>query len=425
MDKDKSQFQAESELRRRALDRLAQQPLEARSPLTEHERLKLHHELQVHRLELEMQNAELRRARDDMEKALEMYTDLYDFAPVGYFTLGNNREILAANLTGANLLGAERSMLIGRRFDLFVADESQPKFHALFGRLFESRDKESCEVMLATGGNFPLFAQIEAVMFGSGQECRVAVIDITERKQLEMKIEAMNFDLSAKASDLAAANSELEAFNYTVSHDLRRPLAIIHGYCQVLQGLCSNQLDEQSKEFIREIYDGTLRMNRLITALLTFSRVTRDEMHRKTVDLSVMAKTVAAELEKGDPERRVTFRIAKKISADGDAGLLCIVLENLIGNAWKFTGNRKGTVIEVGMTECDGKPAYFVRDNGPGFDLTDAEKLFAPFHRLHGTEVDGHGIGLATVDRIIRRHGGRVWAESEPGKGAAFMFTLE
>ena len=166
-------------------------------------------------------------------------------------------------------------------------------------------------------------------------------------------------------------------------------------------------------------------MNRLIDTLLRFSCVTRVEIRRVTIDLSTMSKDVATELELAEPERRVTFRIAEGIKADGDAGLLRVVLDNLIGNAWKYTGMREGAVIEFGVTEVDGKPACFVRDNGPGFDMAFADKLFIPFQRLPGTEVEGHGIGLATVERIVRRHGGRVWAEGEPGKGATFYFTLE
>jgi signal transduction histidine kinase len=136
-------------------------------------------------------------------------------------------------------------------------------------------------------------------------------------------------------------------------------------------------------------------------------------------------KAVAAEFELAEPEQRVTFRISEKLTAEGDAGLLRVVLDNLIGNAWKHAGCREGAVIEFGVTEVEGKPTCFVRDNGPGFDMAHADKLFVPFQRLPGTSVEGHGIGLATVERIVRRHGGRVWAESEPGKGATFYFTLE
>jgi signal transduction histidine kinase len=166
-------------------------------------------------------------------------------------------------------------------------------------------------------------------------------------------------------------------------------------------------------------------MNQLIDTLLNFSRLAHAELHREPFDLSAMAHEIAAELEQAEPARRVTFRIAEGIPVDGDAKLVRVVMENLLGNAWKYTGAREEAVIEFGMADFDGKPAFFVRDNGPGFTMADAEKLFIPFQRLPGSdEFKGHGIGLATVERIIRRHGGRVWAEGEPGKGATFYFTL-
>jgi light-regulated signal transduction histidine kinase (bacteriophytochrome) len=166
-------------------------------------------------------------------------------------------------------------------------------------------------------------------------------------------------------------------------------------------------------------------MNRIIDTLLKFSSVKRVEIHHKKVSLSKMAKDVAKGLQDAAPERQVTFRCAAGITAKGDAELLRLVLDNLIGNAWKYCGNEEKALIEFGVTEVDGQPAYFVRDNGPGFDMAFAAKLFLPFQRLPGTKAAGHGIGLATVDRIISRHGGRVWAESKPREGATFYFTLE
>jgi signal transduction histidine kinase len=166
-------------------------------------------------------------------------------------------------------------------------------------------------------------------------------------------------------------------------------------------------------------------MNHLIDALLNFSSVARVELHKETVDLSAMAHLAAEELKLSEPERRVTLRLAEGLSAEGDPNLLRLVLSNLLGNAWKYTGTREEAIIEFGTMEIDGKPAYFVRDNGPGFDMADVGKLFVPFQRLAGAgERRGFGIGLATVERIIRRHGGKVGAEGELGKGATFYFTL-
>ena len=177
--------------------------------------------------------------------------------------------------------------------------------------------------------------------------------------------------------------------------------------------------------YIHEAYDGTLSMNRLIDALLNFSRMGHVELRREAVDLSAMAHEVAAELKLAEPARRVTFLIADGVGAEGDASLLRVVLDNFLGNALNYTGMREEAVIEFGTTEVDKKPAYYVRDNGAGFDMADADKLFIPFQRLPGASAcRGFGIGLATVERIIRRHGGKVWAEGEMGKGAKFYFTL-
>jgi PAS domain S-box-containing protein len=360
-----------------------------------------------------------------VETALGKYTDLYDFAPVGYFTLDRDWAVRAVNLGGASLLGIERAGLLGRNFGHFVAVGARPAFTAFLGKVFASPAKESCEIELLKGGVAPLSAQIEAVAAASGQECHAAVIDISERRRLEEKLGLMHTDLAARSAELEAANIELEAFNYTVSHDLRTPLTNINSYCQVVREMCGDRLNELCKGYIQEMYEGTLRMNRLIGTLLNFSRVTRVEIRREKIDLSRMAHEVAEGLKVPAPERRVTFRIAEGKTADGDEGLLRVVLENLMGNAWKHTGRQDETVIEFGVTEDKGKLAYYVRDNGPGFDIAQADKLFIPFQRLPGTEVEGHGIGLATVERIIRRHGGRVWAESEPGEGATFYFTLE
>jgi signal transduction histidine kinase len=280
-------------------------------------------------------------------------------------------------------------------------------------------------VALLKEGNHPLFVQIEAVADASGQECRAALIDISDRRQLEAKLDILHADLADHAAQLEEANIELEAFNHSVSHDLRTPLTAINGYCQIIQELCGAGLDENCKEYIREMFEGTLRMGRLIDTLLDFSRVNRVEIRRDKVDLSKMAEEVALELKLAEPERQVTFRIAGGITADGDRGLLRVVLDNLLGNSWKYTGNREEAVIEFGVTAIDGQPACFIRDNGPGFEMADAGKLFIPFQRLPGTNAKGHGIGLATVERVVRRHGGRVWAEGETGKGATFFFTLE
>jgi light-regulated signal transduction histidine kinase (bacteriophytochrome) len=259
-----------------------------------------------------------------------------------------------------------------------------------------------------------------------GQKHLISMVsDITERKRAEEEIERLNASLAARAAELEAVNVELEAFNYTAAHDLRQPLNVISSYCQAIREVCGDKLDEQCDRYLRETYNGALRMNRLIEALLEFSRLAHTKLNRERVDLSALAHGVAKELKGAEAARRVEIRIAGGIAGYGDENLLRVVLANLLGNAWKYTGTREEAVIEFGVKEIDGKPVYFVRDNGAGFDMTAAGNIFAPFQRLPGAEeCRGFGIGLATVERVIRRHGGRVWAEGEPGKGATFYFTI-
>ena len=233
-------------------------------------------------------------------------------------------------------------------------------------------------------------------------------------------------ELNASKEQLETANRELETFNYTVSHDLRSPLTNIHGFCQLLLGMYGNRLDEECLGFIREIFAESQRMDQLIGTILNFSSLNRSEINRTIVDLSEMAHGIAAGLRLSQPERRVTFRIEEGITTNGDARLLKVVMENLLGNAWKYTGKKETPVIEFGTREFEGRPACFVRDNGAGFDMAKAGQIFTPFQRLHDqAEFAGFGIGLASVQRIIQRHGGRIWAAGEPDKGATFYFTLK
>jgi len=418
-----------AELRRRAEKSLKESKKEEARPGTKEELQRLLHELQVHQIELEMQNEELQQARAEVNALLNQYTDLYDFAPVGYFTLERDGAIRQVNLTGARLLGVERSQLVNRRFGLFVSDDSRPTFNAFLKKVFESQAKETFEVILLKEGNELLYVHIEATASENGQACRVGVVDITERKRAEEEIRKLNAELEQRViertAQLEAANKELESFSYSVSHDLRAPLRSIDGFSQVLLEDYANKLEGEGQEALQRVRNGAQRMGQLIDDLLKLSRVTRSEMRQEMVDLASMAKAVLTEFQKMEPERQVECVVAEGVIANGDARLLRVVLENLLGNAWKFTAKRPQARIDFGTTQGDGQNIYFIRDNGAGFDMSFSDKLFGPFQRLHGTnEFPGTGIGLATVQRIIHRHGGRVWAEGEVEKGATFYFTL-
>jgi light-regulated signal transduction histidine kinase (bacteriophytochrome) len=234
------------------------------------------------------------------------------------------------------------------------------------------------------------------------------------------------FESLRRAKEAAeAANRELEAFSYSVSHDLRAPLQSIDGFSLALLEDYENLLDERGNDYLRRVRNATKRMANLIDDLLKLSRLTRGELNLATVDLSALARMVAAELQKSQPQRQVAFHIAEGLIATGDPNLVKVVLDNLLGNAWKFTGNKEGATIEFGAADVNGSAAYFVRDDGAGFDMSYADKLFATFQRLHlEREFPGTGIGLSLVQRIIHRHGGNVWAEGQVGRGATFYFTL-
>jgi PAS domain S-box-containing protein len=231
--------------------------------------------------------------------------------------------------------------------------------------------------------------------------------------------------VAERTRELAVLNQELESFSYSVSHDLRGPLRGIDGFSQALLEDCGDQLDETGKNYLQRVRNGVQRMSELIDDLLELARVTRSRMTPGEVDLSAMAREILNQLQHTQPERRVEMAVAPGLIVRGDRRLLRLALENLLGNAWKYTGKQAQARIEFGRESADGNPVFFVRDNGAGFDMQYAHKLFAPFQRLHHpSEFEGTGIGLATIQRIIHRHGGRIWAEAEPGKGAIFRFVL-
>lgn len=234
-----------------------------------------------------------------------------------------------------------------------------------------------------------------------------------------------NADLLQAKAATDAANRELEAFSYSVAHDLRAPLRSIDGFSQAVLEDCADTLDDAAKRHLHYVREAAQDMAGLIDGLLSLSRVTRSELRREAIDLAELARSVLVQLQRTTPGRVVETVIADDMTAQGDARLLQSVLENLLGNAWKFTRNRAAVRIEVGCRKHNGECIHFVRDNGAGFDMAYADKLFGAFQRLHSAaEFEGTGIGLATVQRIVKRHGGRVWAESEVGRGATFFFTL-
>ena len=325
--------------------------------------------------------------------------------------------------------GAERTKgyraeeIIGQHFSSFYpaedVEQGKPAY-ALKVAAEQGRSEDEGWRVRKDGSRFWANVVVTALRDENGRLRGFAKVsrDMTQRRQIEEQMRIHNVHLEA-------ANKELEAFCYSVSHDLRAPLRGIDGFSQALLEDHANQLDAQGKEYLQRVRASAQRMATLIDDLLDLSRVTRNAMQRETVDLSSMADSIALDLHEQDPKRKVAFIVSPGLRAEGDPHLLRIVLENLLANSWKFTSLRGDATIEMGRTQNNGKSAYFVRDNGVGFDTAHASNLFGPFQRLHGmNEFPGTGIGLATVQRIIQRHGGRIWADAALNHGATFYFTL-
>ena len=249
--------------------------------------------------------------------------------------------------------------------------------------------------------------------------------EIVQRQHAQEEITLLNEDLQRQKQALEATNKELETFSYSVSHDLQAPIRHISGFIKILIDECGGKLDETALRYLERISHASLKMQELISALLKLSRLSRSEMSVTSLNVSALVREIAASLQQGEPERRVDFTIADGVTIKADEVLMRVVLENLLGNAWKYTRRNEETRIEFGSFTEGGRTVCFVKDNGAGFDMTRADRLFGAFQRLHTEEeFQGSGIGLATVQRIIHRHGGRVWAEGKVDAGATFYFTV-
>jgi PAS domain S-box-containing protein len=450
-------------LRSRAEERLGQQKGDAaRQSVADPQRLV--HELEVHQVELELQNAELVQARGELELALEQYTELYDFAPVGYFTLDKAGLVRAANLAGATLLGLERSRLLGRSFASFVPLADRAAFGQFLERALAGGARQELELRLVPSGadREPLYLRLQALAEAGGERVRVVAIDLSgrkqvedelaryrehlewlvserthsleaevaERKRAEHEVRELNASLELRVAErtgeLQGTVRDLEAFSYSVSHDLRSPLRSINGFANLLLEEFATDLDPEGKRLLHAIAKRTVNMGTLIDDLLRFSRNSRKALNLEPVDMTRLAREVAAALTGEGRQSGIELEISALPPARADRAMIAQVLENLIGNALKFSSKASRPRVEVGSLAAEEREdAYFVRDNGIGFDMKYLDTIFGVFQRLSSTEdYEGTGVGLAIVEKVVTRHGGRVWAQSSPGAGATFFFSL-
>nr|WP_255698928.1 CHASE domain-containing protein [Luteimonas sp. Y-2-2-4F] len=369
---------------------------------------------------------------DSYRRSESRFRSAMAYSPVGEALLDGEGRVVDANPALAAIAGLPLERLLGARLEDFFADarevgglEAQP--HAQDGvyrasRILRRGDGGRRRVRLSSA---PLPGDV-----GSDVEQLVQIDDVTDWYRAEERVRALNRTLEARVAartrELERANRELEAFSYSVSHDLRAPLRSLDGFSRRLLERHAARLDDEGRDYLARIRAAAGRMDALIDALLQMAHLSRATLERQPLDLGAIAAQVEADLRHGEPQRRVEVRIHDGLAACGDPALVANLLQNLVGNAWKFTGGRADARIEVGRERrADGAEAFFVRDNGAGFAPEQAARLFRPFQRLHAQEdFPGHGIGLASVRRVVERHGGEVWAEGRPGQGACFWFTL-
>ena len=376
----------------------------------------------------------LKRLNLEIERQAVAFNTLLSSISDMTFTFDRDLRFGYANQSVEALYGKKPEELIGKNFaDLDYPEELTVRIRQNLRQVFETGQpvKDETRFPDAAGeiGFYEYIFNPIVAADGSVEMVVGSAREITERKRAEQEIQKLNETLeqrvAERTAELKTANKELEAFSYSVSHDLRAPLRAIDGFSRALLEDCAEQLDETGRNYLSRVCAASAHMAQLIEDLLNLSRLSRSEMRYRTVNLSVMARQIIDAMRESEPGRAVKFHLEDDVVVKGDERLLRIALQNLLGNAWKFTSKREGAEIAFGQIEHAGKTEYFVRDNGAGFDMAYADKLFGVFQRLHSLqEFDGTGIGLVIVQRIVHRHGGFIRAEAEVGKGATFYFTL-
>ena len=369
------------------------------------------------------------RLSDSYRRSEQRFRNAMQYSAIGMVLLDRNGAIVETNPAMAEIAGIGESALVGSLFEGYFVDGPEQMSRTGQMQAFREGVHRSVRRLRRDDGDVREVHLAATVVPGDTRSDVVRLVqvdDVTERLRAEAQVHALNRTLEsrveARTRELTQANHELESFAYIVSHDLRAPLRSIDGFGRILSERYSHVLDAQGHDYLGRVRNAAGRMDALIDALLAMSRITRGEFKRSPLDLSRLADEVVAELRQADPGREVDVRIAADLRADGDAALVRNLLQNLLGNAWKFTASTSGARIEFVRADAG---HFEVRDNGAGFNADYAGKLFRPFQRLHREdEYSGHGVGLASVKRIVERHGGCISAEGAPGQGATIRFTL-
>jgi PAS domain S-box-containing protein len=365
-------------------------------------------------------------------KSEEKLARLLGSMPDALVIVNAEGKIVGSNTHTEKLFGYSSLELQGESMALLVPERFRKPQRQYYNAYFSQPGGRAPEMTMELcglhkdGREFPIEVSTKPLAADKGLAVTSAIRDITERKKVALQIFQLNKQLEQRALELENANKELEAFSYSVSHDLRSPLQNIESFSLILMEDYAKQLDSEGLDYVQRLRASCGHMQDIIDALLALSKMMRMELLVNHFDLSALANAVAADLKQKTPERAVDWIIAEGLTAKGDAQLLRVVMENLFGNAWKFTAHRPRARIEFGaLPQSNGSQTYFVRDDGAGFDMARAGNLFTPFKRLHDqSEFRGTGIGLATVQRVIHRHQGKIWAEGVVNQGATFCFTL-
>jgi len=383
--------------------------------------------LKVRAQEEARQLREKRALEDRIRESEERYRHLVELSP-DTVAVTCEESIVFINRAGARLLGSsDPSEFVGRRFLNFIHPEDQEFAKRRIREMREHPEVCTIEEKLIRLDGTEIDGEVTAspFLYQGKPSVQMIIRDITERKRTEREIKKLNEDLSQRAIELEEANKELEAFSYSVSHDLRNPLTVIGGFASLLREKHSAGLGPEGNRYLEIIRNNTRAMEKLIEDLLAFSRLGRQGLHPDQLDMRELAGEVFAELKAVVPGRKVTLKLDDPPRAYGDRAMVRQVLVNLFSNAIKYSQSRDTAALEMGGHVEDGESVFYVRDHGIGFDMAHYDKLFAPFQRLHAPgEFGGSGVGLATVHRIVTRHGGRVWAEGKVDQGATFYFSL-